>query len=222
MKYLFINIVAIFILCVATNIFSADVRPTVGRIIYDGGGDWYSNPSSIPNLLEAIKKYTGIEVDDREVQVGLKSPDLFRYPLLYINGHGNISFDDTEVRRLREFLTRGGFLHADDNYGMDKSFRREMKKIFPESEFVELPFDYPIYHTFFQFQNGLPKIHEHDGGPPRGLGLFHDGRLVCFYSLNTDLGDGWEDQAVHKDPQAVREQALKMGVNIFIYALTAR
>jgi Domain of unknown function (DUF4159) len=197
-------------------------RLTIARVIYEGGGDWYSNPSSLPNLLKAIRSYTGIDVDEQEVQISLKSRDLFNYPYLYINGHGNIKFSDDEVEALRKYLNGGGFLHADDNYGMDKSFRREIKKVFPEQEFVELPFDYPIYHNVFDFSRGLPKIHEHDGGPPLGLGIFSKGRLVVFYSLNTDLGDGWEDSEVHKDPQEVRIPALKMGVNIFVYALTGR
>ena len=195
-------------------------RLTIARVIYEGGGDWYSNPSSLPNLLEKIKQSTGLSVDSEEIQLSLKSQELFNYPYLYINGHGNISFDQQEVAHLRTYLDNGGFLHADDNYGMDESFRREMKKVFPESEFIELPFDFPIYHTVFEFPDGLPKVHEHDGGPPQGLGLFANGRLVVFYSLNTDLGDGWEDQQVHDDPEDVRLQALRMGVNIFVYALS--
>ncbi|MBN2288897.1 MAG: DUF4159 domain-containing protein [Candidatus Glassbacteria bacterium] len=195
---------------------------TIARVIYEGGGDWYSNPSSLPNLLEAIRRYTGLPVDNQEVQVSLKSPDLFNYPYLYLNGHGNIKLDDQEVKALRRYLDAGGFLHADDNYGMDQSFRREMKKVFPEAELVEMPFDFPIYHSVFEFPRGLPKIHEHDGGPPLGLGIFSKGRLLVFYSLNTDLGDGWEDPEVHQDPEETRMQALKMGVNIFVFALTGR
>ena len=197
-------------------------RVTIARVIYEGGGDWYSNPSSLPNLLAAIRRYTGLEVDNQEVQISLKSPDLFNYPYLYLNGHGNIKFDDEEVKALRRYLEEGGFLHADDNYGMDKSFRREIKKVFPDAELVELPFDYPIYRSVFDFPEGLPKIHEHDGGPPLGLGIFSRGKLVVFYSLNTDLGDGWEDPQIHKDPEELRTRALKMGVNIFIYGLTGR
>lgn len=195
-------------------------RLTIGRVIYDGGGDWYADPSSLPNLLEAIRQYTGLAVEKQEAQVRLKSPDLFRFPFLYITGHGNIDFDDEEVRRLRRYLLDGGFLHADDNYGMDESFRREMKKVFPETDLVAIPFDFPIYHSVFAFPDGLPKVHEHDGGPPQGLGIFAGGRLVVFYSFNTDLGDGWEDQEVHDNPEAIRELALKMGVNIYMYALT--
>ena len=197
-------------------------RVTIARVIYEGGGDWYSNPSSLPNLLAAIRRYTGLEVDNQEVQISLKSPDLFNYPYLYLNGHGNIKFDDEEVKALRRYLEEGGFLHADDNYGMDKSFRREIKKVFPDAELVELPFDFPIYRSVFDFPEGLPKIHEHDGGSPLGLGIFSRGKLVVFYSLNTDLGDGWEDPQIHKDPEELRTRALKMGVNIFIYGLTGR
>ncbi|MBT4510625.1 MAG: DUF4159 domain-containing protein [Chloroflexi bacterium] len=211
------------LLCSLVSLYGQDVgkdlRLTVARVIYEGGGDWYSNPSSLPNLLEKIRRSTGLPVEKEEIQLSLKSPELFNYPYLYINGHGNISFDEQEVVRLRTFLDQGGFLHADDNYGMDESFRREMKKVYPDAEFVELPFEFPIYHSVFEFPEGLPKVHEHDGGPPRGLGLFSKGRLVGFYSLNTDLGDGWEDQPVHDDPDQVRIQALRMGVNIFVYAI---
>jgi hypothetical protein len=211
------------LLCSLVSLYGQDVgkdlRLTVARVIYEGGGDWYSNPSSLPNLLEKIRRSTGLPVEKEEIQLSLKSPELFNYPYLYINGHGNISFDEQEVVRLRTFLDQGGFLHADDNYGMDESFRREMKKVYPDAEFVELPFEFPIYHSVFEFPEGLPKVHEHDGGPPRGLGLFSKGRLVVFYSLNTDLGDGWEDQPVHDDPDQVRIQALRMGVNIFVYAI---
>lgn len=197
-----------------------DKRLAIAHVIYEGGGDWYSNPSSIPNLLKKIRETTGLPVQEAEAQVSLKSPDLYNYPFLYINGHGNIKFSDEEVRRLRKYLDEGGFLHADDNYGMDQSFRREMKKVFPETDFVPVPFDFPIFHDVFEFPEGLPKVHEHDGGPPKGLGIFSQGRLVVFYSLNTDLGDGWEDPEVHGDPEPVRQQALKMGVNIFVYALS--
>ena len=196
-----------------------DRRLTIAHVIYDGGGDWYSNPSSLHNLLEKIHEITGLPVEEGEAQVSLKSPDLYNYPYLYLNGHGNIKFSDEEVRRLRNYLDEGGFLHADDNYGMNESFQREMKKVFPEASFVPVPFDFPIYHSVFDFPDGLPKVHEHDGGPPKGLGIFSGGKLVVFYSLNTDLGDGWEDPEVHGDPEPVRQQALKMGVNIFIYAL---
>ena len=225
-RFILLLFILLAILDGSGRLFSADPssgkRLTIARVIYEGGGDWYSNPSSLPNLLAAILEHTGLPVDDQEVQVSLKSAELFNYPYLYINGHGNIRFDEEEVARLRRYLQEGGFLHADDNYGMDESFRREMKRVFPEADLVELPFDFPIYHSVFDFPSGLPKVHEHDGGPPLGLGIFHDGKLVVYYSLNTDLGDGWEDAEVHHDPEPIRQQALKMGVNIFVYALTGR
>jgi hypothetical protein len=193
---------------------------TIARVIYDGGGDWYSDPSSLPNLLRATRERTGAPVAEREARVRITSKDLYNYPYLYLTGHGNIRFTEEEVRRLREYLTGGGFLHADDNYGMDESFRREMGRVFPDAELVELPFDHPIYHVWYDFPEGLPKIHEHHCGPPQGLGIFSGGRLVVFYSFNTDLGDGWEDPEVHGDPPERREAALRMGINIFLHAMT--
>jgi hypothetical protein len=193
---------------------------TIARVIYDGGGDWYSNPSSLPNLLEAIRERAGIPVSDKEARIRLTSKDLYNYPYLFMNGHGNVRFTEEEIRRLRDYLTGGGFLHADDNFGMDQSFRREIRRVFPERELVEIPFDHIVYHIFFDFPDGLPKIHEHHGGPPVGYGIFYGERMVLFYSFNTDLGDGWEDPEVHGDPPGKREAALKMGINIFLYALT--
>jgi len=193
---------------------------TIARIKYGGGGDWYSNPSSLPNLLKGLRERTTLDVADQEARVSILDDQLFNYPYAYMNGHGNIKFTEQEVDRLRFYLTHGGFLHADDNYGMDESFRREMKRVFPEKEMVELPFSHPIYHAFYDFPNGLPKVHEHDGKPPQGFGIFHEGRLVVFYTYECDLGDGWEDPEVHNDPPAIREAALQMGINIVIYALT--
>jgi len=193
---------------------------TVARLKYQGGGDWYSNPSSLPNLLAAINGGTNIRAAPREEIVEITDPELFHYPYLYMNGHGNVRFTDEEVRVLRTYFATGGFLHADDNYGMDSSFRREIKKVFPDSPLVELPFDHPIYSSFYNFPNGLPKIHEHDGKPPQGFGIFYENRLVVFYTYECDLGDGWEDPDVHNDPPEKREAALKMGVNIVVYSLT--
>ncbi|MBT4415556.1 MAG: DUF4159 domain-containing protein, partial [Flavobacteriaceae bacterium] len=161
-----------------------------------------------------------IAVNLEEVKIKLTDSDLYYYPFLYLTGHGNIRFSEDEVGILREYLKKGGFLHADDNYGMDKSFRREMKRVFPEKEWVELSYNHEIFHTFYEFPNGLPKIHEHDGKPAQGLGLFEGERLIVFYTYETDLGDGWEDIEVHKDPQYLHEAALKMGVNIIWFALT--
>lgn len=193
---------------------------TVARLKYGGGGDWYSNPSSLPNLLEALNTRTNLKVAEKEARVSPMDEDLFLYPYLYMNGHGNVRFSDEEVERLRLYLTHGGFLHADDNYGMDESFRREMKRIFPDKDLVELPFDHPIYHMQYDFNNGPPKIHEHDNKPAQGLGIFHEGRLVVFYTYESDLGDGWEDPEVHNDPPDKREQALRMGINIVLFAMT--
>ena len=193
---------------------------TIARLKYAGGGDWYSDPSSLPNLLTAINERTTIKAAPREATVEITDPKLFSYPYLYMTGHGNVRFTDEEVNILRGYFAAGGFLHADDNYGMDEYFRKEIRKVFLEQELVELPFDHEIYHMAFDFPNGLPKIHEHDGGAPHGYGIFHDGRLVVFYSYNTDIGDGLEDPDVHRDPPEKRQAAMKMAVNIVAYALT--
>ncbi len=189
------------------------------RIHYDGGGDWYGNKTTWRNILTRVKQEFKIEVGKREVAHRITDPEFFQYPIAYIAGHGNIRFSDEEVRLLRKYLTAGGFLFADDDFGMDAAFRREMKKVFPELNFVELPFSHPIYHIYYQFDHGLPKVHEHAGGPPKGFGLIYEGRLVCFYSWNTDISDGCEDPEIHGDPPEIREQALKMALNIFLYAL---
>lgn len=192
---------------------------TIARLKYDGGGDWYSNPSSLPNLLKFLHENANMDVATDEVRVGIMDKDFFAYPYLYMNGHGNVRFSDEEVLRLRQHLQNGGFLHADDNYGLDQSFRREIKRVFPDNDLVELPFDHPIYHILYEFPNGLPKIHEHDNKPPQGLGIFYKGRLVVFYTYECDLGDGWEDPEVHNDPEEKRQAALKMGANIVIFSL---
>ena len=193
---------------------------TICRVKYSGGGDWYSDPSSLPNLLAFIRKNTNIKVSAMEARYSLDDEEIFGYPYLYITGHGNIRFSDKEVANLRTFLLGGGFLHADDNYGMDDSFRREMKRVFPNKEWVELPHDHPIYHCYYSFENGLPKIHEHNGKLSQGLALFADEQMLVFYSYESDLGDGWEDPDVHNDPKEKHQAALRMGINIFFYALT--
>jgi hypothetical protein len=195
--------------------------PTIARLHYDGGGDWYANPSSLPNLLAAIDAATGIRVAHREVEVRPTDPDIADYPFLYMTGHGNVRFSEADLFGLRRYLEAGGFLHIDDNYGMDPSARREIARLFPERELVEVPLDHPIYRLVHSFPDGLPKIHEHDGEPPRGYGVFLEGRLALFYSYESDLGDGWEDEGVHGDPAEVREAALRMGVNLFVYAITS-
>ncbi len=198
---------------------SPDTALAVARLRYDGGGDWYADPSSLPNLLEAIRERTGLPVASREATVSLLEPALRDHPYLYMTGHGNVRFSAEERRALREYLLSGGFLHADDNYGMDESFRREIRAVFPEKELVPIPPEHPVFHAYYDFPEGLPKIHEHDGEPPEALGIFHRGRLLVFYSHESDLGDGWESPDVHDDPAPLREDALRMGVNLFLYAL---
>ncbi|MEZ4962664.1 MAG: DUF4159 domain-containing protein [Saprospiraceae bacterium] len=186
----------------------------LGLLKYNGGGDWYANPTSLPNLARFCNENLGTEFDPDYGTVEAGSAELFNYPFVHMTGHGNVVFSDAEAENLRNYLIGGGFLHIDDNYGMDPFVRPAMKKVFPELEFSELPFQHPIYHQKFEFKNGLPKIHKHDDKPPQGFGLFWEGRLVCFYSYECDLGDGWEDQEVHKDPEEKRRQALMMGANL--------
>ena len=184
---------------------------------YNGGGDWYSNPSALINLAAFSNKFlnTNFDLEYKTVEVG--SLEIYNYPFLHMTGHGNVVFSDQEAENLRNYLISGGFIHIDDNYGMDPFVRPAMKKVFPELEFVELPFDHPIYHQKYDFTNGVPKIHKHDDQPARGYGLIHEGRLVCFYTYEADLGDGWEDAEVHRDPEAIRIKALRMGANIIQY-----
>ncbi len=212
---------ALAALAVATPLQAQGNGPvTIARLQYDGGGDWYANPSSLPNLLAAVRERTGIETARRDVAVRPLDPALRDYPYLYMTGHGNVRFTPEERRALRAYLLGGGFLHADDNYGMDESFRREMSLIFPDRSLVEIPLDHPLFVAPYAFEEGLPKIHEHDGNAPQAFGVFDQGRLVVLYTFETDLGDGWEDPDVHEDPDEVREAALRMGVNVFVYALT--
>ncbi len=192
----------------------------IARIKYGGGGDWYSDPQSLKELLAFVRSQTLVDVSPREEVVELSSDNLFSFPYLYLTGHGNVRFSEDEAIRLRRYLVRGGFLHIDDNYGLDQHIRREMKKVFPNREFVELPFSHDIYHSRFEFPDGLPKIHEHDGKPAQGFGLLReDGRLMVFYSYESDLGDGWEPESVHNDPPEKRLAALRMGTNILTYAM---
>ena len=193
---------------------------TIARLKYEGGGDWYSNPSSLPNLMRFVREHTGIPTSNEEAVVSPSSEELFKYPIVYMNGHGNVSFSRKEAELLRRYLTAGGFLIADDNYGMDESFRKEMKKVFPDKELVLLPKDHPIFNQTFSLPGGIPKIHEHDGKPAHAYAIFHEGRMVVFYSYQADLGDGWEDPMVHNDPESIRQAALKMGANIIVWALS--
>ena len=197
-------------------------RLTIARLQYDGGGDWYANPSSLPNLLAAIRARTTIPVEANEARVTLLDPRLFDYPFLHVTGHGNIRFSDAEIARLREYLAQGGFLHVDDNYGLDASFRREIARVYPDRPLVDVPLSHPIYHLVYDFPNGIPKIHEHDGKPARGFGIFLGDRLAVYYSWESDLGNGWEDTNTYHDPPALHEAALRMGVNLFVYAVTSR
>ena len=189
----------------------------IARLKYDGGGDWYANKTALPNLLKFCKKELFINFNEEEDIVEPASKELFNYPYVYLTGHGNVVFSSSDVQNLRHYLMSGGFLHVDDNYGMDPFIRPELKKIFPESELVELPSTHPIYQQKFKFPKGLPKIHEHDGKPSQGFGIFYEGRLVIFYSYECDLGNGWEDQRIHNDPEQKRLEALRMGANLLSY-----
>lgn len=210
-----------FILFVPAILFSFKSHPVVplklALLKYNGGGDWYANPTSLTNLAKFCNKElrTNFDINYATVEVG--SAEIFNYPFIHMTGHGNVVFSDFEAQNLRNYLLAGGFLHIDDNYGMDPFVRPSMKKVFPEIDFIELPFSHPVYSQKFNFPNGLPKIHEHDKKPSQGFGLIFQGRLVCFYSYECDLGDGWEDREVHKDPEEVRLQALKMGANLVSY-----
>jgi hypothetical protein len=192
---------------------------TIARLKYGGGGDWYWGASAIPNMLNFLKENTNIPVSEEEVRVSIMDDDFFSYPFLFMTGHGNIKFTDNELERLRNYLTHGGFLFANDSYGLKEAFFREMKRLFPDKDLVELPFSHGIYHCYYDFPDGLPKIHKHDEKPPQGFGIFLEGRLVVFFVYESDIGDGWEDPQVHNDPPEKREAALKMGVNIITWAL---
>lgn len=193
---------------------------TIARLKYGGGGDWYWGSSAIPNMHDYLIEHTNINVLKDEPKLAPEDIRLFNYPFIFLTGHGNIKFTDEQVAKLRRYFHAGGFLFANDSYGLDQSLRRELKRILPESELVELPFDHGIFHSYYDFPNGLPKVHKHDEKAPRGYGMFIDGRMAVFYAYESDIGDGWEDQQVHNDPPEKREAALKMGTNIIIYALT--
>ncbi len=198
-------------------------RPSykIARLKYGGGGDWYANKTSLPNLISFCNRELKTNIAPQEATVEPGSPDLFSYPFVHLTGHGNISLTDAEVLNLRNYLTSGGFLHIDDNYGLDKFARREMKKVFPGLDFVELPFNHPVYHQKYTFPKGMPKIHEHDGKPAQGFGIIYQGKLVCYYSYETDLGNGWEDVSVHNTTSEKHQAALRMGANLISYALTS-
>jgi len=192
----------------------------IARLQYGGGGDWYWGRSAIPNMQNYLLKNTNLEIAAEETSISPDDDRIFNYPFIFLTGHGNIRFTDEQVKRLGRYFRAGGFLFANDSYGLDQTLRRELKRILPESELVELPFSHEIYHCYNDFPEGLPKIHKHDGKPPQGFGIFLDGRMAVFYVYESDIGDGWEDPEVHKDPPEKREAALKMGTNVIIYALT--
>jgi hypothetical protein len=193
---------------------------TVARVKYRGGGDWYNDPSALSNLLEYANARLPVDLSTEYDDVDLGDPKLQAYPFLFLTGHGTIKTNSTEIKNLRTYLRNGGFLFIDDDYGLDKYVRRLLEQTFPQEELVELPFDHPIYHQLYDFPEGLPKVHEHDGKPPQGFGILLEGRLVVFYAYESNLADGWTNPQVHKDPQAIREASLKMGTNILLYALT--
>lgn len=209
----------LFFLAVFLNGYSQSTYQ-IALLKYNGGGDWYANPTSLTNLIDFCNKNLKTSINKEYATVDAGSAEIFNYPFVHLTGHGNVIFNDQEALNIRNYLIAGGFLHITDNYGIDQYIRPQIKKVFPELEFVELPFDYPIYHQKYDFPNGLPKIHEHDGKPPQGFGLLWEGRLVCFYDYECDLGDGWEDPDVHKDSPEKRLKALQMGANMVQYVFT--
>jgi hypothetical protein len=212
------KIFAITLLLSCNIIFSQSYSYQIGLLKYGGGGDWYANlETSLPNLIKFCNENIKTNINPEQAIVEVGSNELFNYPLVHITGHGNIIFSDAEAQNLRKYLMGGGFLEISDNYGLDKFIRPQMKKVFPELDFVELPFDYPIYHQKYNFDKGLPKIHEHDNKSSQGFGIIYKGRLVCFYDYECDLGDGWESYEVHKDSEEAHEKALRMGANILSY-----
>lgn len=192
----------------------------VAVLKYKGGGDYYANPTSLPNLVAFVNRELKMNVAKETPYVEVGSSELFNYPFVHMTGHGNVVFSNTDAENLSLYLRSGGFLHISDNYGLDKYIRKEMKKVFPDAEFVEIPFGHPIYHQKYEFNSGLPKIHEHDSKAPQGLGIFVENRLVVFYDYECDLGDGWEDANVHQDSEAARTKAFQMGANLLQYAFT--
>ncbi|MFY7972001.1 MAG: DUF4159 domain-containing protein [Flavobacteriales bacterium] len=217
MKKLF-SFISIVLLGVSLSSF-APPSYQIAVAKYKGGGDWYSNPTSVPNLVKFVNENLKMNINTDVPFVDVGSPEIFNYPFVHLTGHGNVVFSQADADNLRDYMMAGGFLHISDNYGLDKFIRKEMKKVFPELDFIELPFGHPIYHQTFDFPNGLPKVHEHDKKAPQGFGIISEGRLVCFYDFECDLGDGWEDEEVHHDSKDARNKALRMGANILQYVL---
>ena len=214
------SILTLLMFCCSFGLFGQKEQLKMAKLKYNGGGDWYANKTALPNLAKFCNENLRTSFDEQDAVVEAGSPELFEYSYVYMTGHGNVVFSSSDAENIRNYLLAGGFLHIDDNYGLDTYIRLEMKKIFPELEFVQLPFDHPIYDQKFKFDKGLPKIHEHDNKPPQGFGLIYEGKLVCFYSYESDLGNGWEDKRIHNDPEEVRLKALRMGANIISFALT--
>jgi hypothetical protein len=219
LKYFFLLIISLCTLLNAIAQPRIESQFRIARLKYNGGGDWYNDPSAEVNLLKFIQQNTNIDCDPRYEFVDLSSDKLFSYSFLFITGHGNISFSEYEVQRLRTYLAQGGFLYADDDYGIDKAFKRELKKVFPDQNLTELPFNYGLYNCHFNFPNGVPKTHKHDGKPPQGFGLFIKGRLAVYYTYESNPSDGWTDAEIHGDPESVRQEALRFGTNIVVWAL---
>lgn len=212
------NLIILFIF-ITTSFFGQSHSFKIGILKYNGGGDWYANPTALKNLIQFCNTNLNTNIDPMYDEIEVGNLSIFQYPWVHLTGHGNVVFSPKEANNLRNYLISGGFLHISDNYGLDPFIRKEMKKVFPEIDFVELPLNHEIYETPYAFKNGLPKIHEHDDNSPLGLGLIYQGRLVCFYDFECDLGDGWEDEEVHNDSEEIRTKALKMGANILSYAL---
>jgi len=202
------------------KVFKASSSFKIGRLKYSGGGDWYNDPSAEINMMKYLKQNTTIDMAEADFYaVDVATDEIFDYPFIVVTGHGSINFSDAELARLRKYCDSGGFLYADDDYGMDESFRKEVKKLFPNDELKELPFNHKIYNSHFNFPNGLPKIHEHEGKPPQGFGIYRNGRLCLYYTYETNINDGWADTKEHNDPQEKKEESFKMGTNIIVYAL---
>jgi hypothetical protein len=218
MKSIKLNRILYILLPVVLLVYSNGVGQQVGILKYKGGGDWYANPTAVPNLIEFCNDHISTQLDPNPVTVAINSLDIFNYPLVFMTGHGNVLFTENDAENLRNYLVSGGFLHVSDNYGLDTYIRREMKKVFPDLDFIEIPTDHPIYFQTYTFVNGIPKIHEHDNKPPQAFGLFYEGQLVCFYDYETDLSDGWEDEEIHNNSYETRLEALKMGANIVEYS----
>lgn len=218
MKFLRRSIFIFYLNVLANAAFGQSYQIAVMK--YKGGGDYYANPTSLPNLVSFVNRELKMNVAKETPYVEVGSTELFNYPFVHMTGHGNVVFSSADVENLQLYLRSGGFLHISDNYGLDKFIRKEMKKVFPDAEFLEIPFGHPIYHQKYEFNSGLPKIHEHDNKAPQGLGIFIENRLVVFYDFECDLGDGWEDSNVHKDSEAARTSAFQMGANLLQYAFT--